>query len=181
METKLISFVVDGIPQPKGSKRASIRFGRAVIFEDNKKTKPWAAEITAAARRCAPAVPFDEPVEVWLHFRLPRLDSHFGTGRNVGNLRPSAPVWQSTKPDIDKLTRNALDALTKANFWKDDSRVASIVVNKIYCDAPGVTIGIAPIGFTGGSNSAWLLHPQPTLGVHNGVHKPNEGNDAPPI
>jgi len=138
----MIVFDVHGVPAPKGSMRATVRRGRAILFNDNEKTIPWAAEITLAALRHAPAAPFDEPVEVWLHFRLPRLESHMGTGKNLGELRPSAPVWVEVKPDIDKLTRNALDALTAAKFWKDDSRVAALTVTKIYCDAPGVTIRV---------------------------------------
>ena len=137
----MIVFEVDGIPRPKGSTRAFVRHGRAVITAANKKTAPWARTIIDVAQRFAPPVPFDEPVEVWLHFRLPRLAGHSGKH----GLKPSAPTWQSTKPDIDKLVRAALDALTVAGFWSDDSRVASLSVQKVYSDAPGVTIFVGAV------------------------------------
>lgn len=137
----MISFVVDGIPAPKGSMKAFVRGNRAVITADNKKTAPWAKLVTDTTKRFAPIVPFDCPCEVSLSFRLPRLVAH--TGKR--GLKPSAPVWQSTKPDIDKLARAVLDSLTKAGFWVDDSRVAALNCSKVYGDTPGVTILVLPI------------------------------------
>ena len=46
-----------------------------------------------------------------LLFRFPRPRSHFGTGRNAGQLKPSAPFYVRTRPDLDKLARAVGDAL----------------------------------------------------------------------
>lgn len=52
--------------------------------------------------------------------------------------------WPHTKkPDIDKLLRALLDAMTGI-VWADDSQVAFVVVNKVYAwnDRPGVHVVI---------------------------------------
>jgi Holliday junction resolvase RusA-like endonuclease len=50
--------------------------------------------------------------------------------------------YPTTKPDIDKLSRAVLDALTSV-WYKDDSQVIQLEAQKIYTyGEPGVYIGI---------------------------------------
>jgi crossover junction endodeoxyribonuclease RusA len=73
----------------------------------------------------------DEPVEVYLHFLLPRPKS-----------KPKRVWAPTTKPDLDKLVRAALDALTNV-VWRDDSIVIQIFATKSYAeDTPGVHLEI---------------------------------------
>ncbi|HZJ30733.1 MAG TPA: RusA family crossover junction endodeoxyribonuclease [Vicinamibacterales bacterium] len=58
-----------------------------------------------------------------------------GRGKNAGKLAPSAPALPRGKPDIDKLARSTLDALSGIVF-DDDARVASLELRKVYA-APG--------------------------------------------
>jgi Holliday junction resolvase RusA-like endonuclease len=49
-------------------------------------------------------------------------------------------------PDIDKLTRCVLDAITDSGvWWIDDGQVAALTASKNYCnpgDVPGVVVTI---------------------------------------
>lgn len=68
-------------------------------------------------------------------FWLARPKAHFGTGRNAGKLKDTAPRLPTGKPDVDNLLKN-LDALN-ARAWDDDAqivRVADLV--KLYAAAP---------------------------------------------
>src|SRR5689334_16714836 len=59
------------------------------------------------------------PVAVQLVFRLPRPKAHFlpaNRSRLEPVLRLDAPAYPMSPPDIDKLARAALDALTSAVF-----------------------------------------------------------------
>jgi Holliday junction resolvase RusA-like endonuclease len=47
-------------------------------------------------------------------------------------LKPNAPLRVITTPDLDKLQRSTLDALTGVLF-KDDSQVCRILAMKCYC------------------------------------------------
>jgi Holliday junction resolvase RusA-like endonuclease len=51
----------------------------------------------------------------------------------------------SVKPDIDKLSRSVLDAIT-GGIVKDDSQVIILNARKEYGDKPGVLIRVAEIG-----------------------------------
>lgn len=73
----IITFQVDGEPQPKGSTKAFYvkSIGRAVVTEDNKKTRPWAALVRdAAAQVVADTLAFPRGVAVRLSivFTMPR-------------------------------------------------------------------------------------------------------------
>ncbi len=106
----------------------------------NPRTKPWEAVVAAAALE-AGAEPLDGPIAVGLVFRLPRPAGHFGRRW----LRPAAPAWPASRPDLDKLIRAVLDALTGI-CWRDDSRVVEIRATKRYAeggDKPcGVTVTV---------------------------------------
>src|SRR5690606_6553718 len=101
---------VYGIPAPQGSKR---HVGGGRMIESSKKVGPWreavkAAVLTATGRR--PAT-LDGRVRVDATFFLPRPKGPYGTGRNAGRLRGTAPAERTTNPDPDKLLRSTMDAL----------------------------------------------------------------------
>jgi Holliday junction resolvase RusA-like endonuclease len=161
----VIKIRVYGEPVPQGSKVGFVvRKGgrptsRAVVVDDNKATlAPWRQSITNAAREAAKDGQWDGAMlvgalEVSLVFFMPRPKNHYGTGANAGQLRPSAPAAPVTKPDQDKLARAALDGLTAAGLWQDDSQVCICQVLKTYGarlvgadEAPGVMIEVGEIG-----------------------------------
>lgn len=83
----------------------------------------------------------DAAVRVELTFVLPRGKGHFGTGRNAGLLKDSAPAQPAVRPDVDKLTRNALDAM-KGVVYSDDGQVAELVARKVFGEPARVVISV---------------------------------------
>ena len=82
-------------------------------------------------------------------FTFERPASHYGTGRNAGRVKDSAPDWPDTKwtGDIDKLTRAVFDSLTAGGVIEDDARVVEAAVSKAWCvpGAPGgVLVNVTP-------------------------------------
>lgn len=139
---------VTGIPAPQGSKSAfpNPRTGRIRMVESSKQVKPWRAAIVAAWLE-AGHPQLEGPVEVVLTFRLPRPKGHYRTGRFAGLLRAMAPRWPWRKPDLDKLVRAALDALSTAGAYEDDARVVALHAWKEYADDgdPGAVIRVRPV------------------------------------
>lgn len=130
---KLISVEVPGLPQPQGSTSSFLVKGRIVTTSANPNLKQWrnkAAFLAKAARRGARTI--EGAVAVHITFDFPRPLNHYGTGRNAGILKPSAPRFMTTRPDIDKLTRACLDSLTAAGVYVDDNRVVELMINKEY-------------------------------------------------
>lgn len=132
-----VNLTVHGQPAPQGSKMARPIYkgkgadrqftGKVAQVESSKSgVDAWRGDVKDAARafldRTA-GLPLDGPLAVSMVFTFARPDSHFGTGRNAGVVKPSAPPWPAVMPDLSKLVRSTEDALTAAGVWRDDSRV----------------------------------------------------------
>lgn len=118
----MISFFVNGVPIPQGSMRAFSVGGKARMKSDNKRTNPWRADVGAVAARVMDgAPPLTGPVRVRVVFALPRPAS-------VPKDRRGMP---SVEPDLDKLGRAILDALTGV-VYRDDGQVVQLLTGKHY-------------------------------------------------
>lgn len=142
----MIEFFVPGIPQPGGSKRAFVnkKTGRAIVTEDNVRCRDWRAVVADQAQASMNASPFRGAVSLEITFYMPRPKGHFGTGRNVGKLKASAPDLPTVRPDATKLLRALEDAL-KGICWIDDAQVVEQHVYRRYGDRPGAHVLIAEI------------------------------------
>lgn len=126
-----IAFDVPGEPIPKGSGGLvfSKSTGRVFYKPDRERDlKAWARVLNLCARAAlAGAGPWPGAVHVSLVFRL----------------APPAKQersWPAVRPDVDKLARAVLDALTGA-AWIDDGQVCTLEVMKWYA-APGEVPGV---------------------------------------
>jgi len=127
----IVCFEVLGLPQPAGSKRAFVRAGRAVVVDDNPASRGWKQHVQSAAREAYAGAPLTGPLAVRVVFLLPRPAGHYGTGRNAGTVRASAPVAPAVKPDALKLARAVEDALTGV-VYRDDAQTVDLHVVKRY-------------------------------------------------
>jgi crossover junction endodeoxyribonuclease RusA len=138
------SFFAPGIPSTKGSTRGFVvpaKGGgkpRAIVTNDaGPKAKMWAAIINAAAHDAMAGRPLLEgAVSVAIAFYLSRPKAHFSSK----GLRPNAPRHVAKRPDVDKLARCALDALTGVVF-ADDAQIARLEVEKRYTYGNQYTLG----------------------------------------
>jgi len=89
----------------------------------------------------APPIPFDVPLKVTLKFYFSRPKAHYGTGAKSEILKPTAPIWHTSKMDVDNCMKFVFDALNKI-FWKDDGCIADCHVTKQYTDKPRTEIKI---------------------------------------
>jgi len=141
------SLRVNGVPVPQGSKTSfrHSKTGKVVMVDANKNLAAWRALVSARARSAwgVDRPPLAGPVIVTALFYLPRPKGHYGTGRNAGVLKPSAPVYPAVKPDLDKLVRAVFDSLKVAGVWADDALCVGLGgTGKFYADAvePGVAL-----------------------------------------
>lgn len=128
MSGRVLTFTVHGTAQPKGSARAFLPKGttRPIITTDNKSLKAWEGVVRAELQRVMDGAGdqtlflqlFDAAIRITFVFHLPR---------------PQKPKHRLpiTKPDLDKLARGTIDALTGVVF-RDDSRVVAIDARKVY-------------------------------------------------
>jgi crossover junction endodeoxyribonuclease RusA len=123
---------VPGRPAAQGSKR---HVGGGRLVEQSKAVAPWRTTVSwYAAQVYGHHAPLDGPLQVELDFVMPR---------------PAATPKRATppairRPDLDKLQRAILDALS-AVVWLDDSQVVDIHARKRLAEldeTSGVTIRV---------------------------------------
>ena len=123
-----IEFHVRGLPASQGSTRAYVVHGKPIITTSSKGLATWRRLVADVAQAYAPTEPWDGPVGIELHFGIPKPKSAPKRRR----------VWPDKRPDLDKLTRAVLDALTYVIFG-DDSQVVDLRASKDY-RVPGVVV-----------------------------------------
>jgi crossover junction endodeoxyribonuclease RusA len=117
-----ITFTVPGTPAPQGSKRAfrNRHSDRIQLVESSKTVGPWRERVALAAHSAAGGRNLlDGPITVLIDFVMPRPKS-------APKTRTPAAV---KRPDVDKLARACLDALTSVIFV-DDAQVTNLHVTK---------------------------------------------------
>lgn len=139
-----ITFFVPGVPVPQGSKRAFQHKStkRIVIVDDNPaQLRDWRNSIVQTARDAmAERPPISFAIVLGAKFVFLRPGSHYGAR---GGLLPSAPLYKTTRPDLDKLLRGLGDALKSAGVYRDDSQVVGFTeVEKMFGQHPGVHVTI---------------------------------------
>ena len=116
INTNPLTFQVEGIPAPQGSKRY---VGHGRMIESSKKLKPWRDKLIQELSASYTGQPLDEPIQVTAAFFMPKPK------------RPRFPEPAVT-PDADKLARAVGDALQYAGVIKDDSRITQWHITKQY-------------------------------------------------
>ena len=130
-----LAFTVYGVAQSKGNHSAYQGRGMKfpIITETNRSVASWQQLVAEAASHALQRLPIEDRrflpagVRVWVAFYLPRPKKFHKRGVFVPHC---------TKPDIDRLTRAILDALTQVCFG-DDKQVTELLAAKYYTDVDG--------------------------------------------
>jgi len=134
-----LKFFAVGLPkaQPRARARACGRFAQVY---NPKTADDWKTIVRNECQNAWDGVQWQGPLKVNILFVLKRPKSHFRAG---GQLKPTAPLWHTAKPDRDNLDKSVLDALTNLGVWGDDKQVCDGRIQKRYGPVPGCLIEIA--------------------------------------
>lgn len=141
--------IILGEAQPSGSKTAGLtKDGRRFYRDANPGAAAWKATVrkeTSAAMMGLPLL--TGPLSLTAIFYAGRPKSHYRTknGQPTDELKPGAPIFKTTKPDLDKLVRALKDGMTRA-VYIDDSQVARHrLIDKLYGNPPRVELIVAQL------------------------------------
>jgi crossover junction endodeoxyribonuclease RusA len=136
----MTTLTIPGIPQTKGSTRSFMAGGRIVTTSANPNLKSWEHAVRVTAIE-AGLTPTTGRVEVVCEFVMPRPKGHYGA---KGILPRCADMPHTKKPDLDKLVRAILDALTGVAYV-DDAQVRWLSGEKRYAgegEHPGALVKV---------------------------------------
>lgn len=145
-----LCFTYYGEPMSKGSKLAEVvtrgdgsivyKEGRPLaIVRENKQSvkerdaKAIAAVALAAREQAGHEILRGVALAVTLRYYMPSPKERYGTGRNAGVLKERAVARPATRPDVDKMVRHTLDALTGV-IYADDGQVVDLLASKRYVE-----------------------------------------------
>lgn len=134
-----IRLVIPGEPKAQKRHRSTSINGFIRNYDPSQSSKK---DFLCAVMNNAPEKPLEYPIHIDLFFYFSRPKSHYGTGKNASNLKPSAPRFHTTKPDIDNLYKFVTDALNKI-YYRDDSLISEVYMMKIYSERPRIEIVIS--------------------------------------
>lgn len=129
-------FFARGRPIAQGSMKAvGIKNGRSILTTTAKGLHAWRDIVAWEARRAWTDPPLAGPVSVHLNFIMPKPKS-------APKRRRTLPA---KRPDLDKLYRACLDALSGV-LYADDAQVVILNGSKVYVEeggsvGVGVTVG----------------------------------------
>ena len=127
-------FVVKGKPIAKKRPRF-VRRGKFVGTYNPQETEEgrflWDVKAQIGNRK-----PIEGPIIIQMTFYMPRPKNHFGSGKNEGVLKKTAPRFHTSTPDLDNLEKFVFDCLNGV-VWIDDALVVKATSIKAYAPVLG--------------------------------------------
>jgi len=152
----VLRFSVLGRPQPAGSKKGFVnpKTGKVILVDAAKGSRPWKQQVAGVAEHAVRmgddwALCDGRPMRLEVVFVMVRPKGHYGSGRNAGSVRASAPAYPVTKPDATKLFRAVEDALTGV-VYRDDAQVVEQAAWKVYGEPERVEVRVTVLEHTDG-------------------------------
>lgn len=148
-----LRFWIPGVPAPGGSKTATVirrkggeivmKNGRPLVTtrDDAKGNAAWKQNVAFFGRQAHEGDPLTGPLAMTFSFVVTRPKGHYGSGRNAGSVRTSAPPYPTVKPDVTKLIRSTEDAL-RGIVFVDDNQVVKQYAEKRYGNQPGCSVTV---------------------------------------
>jgi len=121
--TTAIAFTVPGKPQGKARPRMT-RTGhtytpkQTVCYEN--RVRLMAAEAMQGGAA------WEGPVELSMVVVMERPQSHYGTGKNAGKVKTTAPAVCCRLPDLDNVIKAISDACSNGIVYRDDRQIVSL-------------------------------------------------------
>ena len=127
------TFTIPGKPCGKGRPRATSR-GKFIKLYSPKETVNYETLVKMAFIESLHGASWPvttQPFRIHITAYYQRPASHYGTGRNTGTLKASAPKYPTVKPDAGNIEKIITDALNTVAY-KDDSQGIEETITKEY-------------------------------------------------
>lgn len=111
------------------------RFARGFVYDPSSKDKKIAIQ---QIKEQFTGELYTDALKISFIFHIKRPKAHFRTGKYSNELKKTAPVYHTKKPDIDNFVKFYMDCMNNV-VYLDDSQVIELNVKKEYDDKESYT------------------------------------------
>mgnify|MGYP003136131628 CR=1 FL=1 len=111
------------------------RFARGFVYDPSSKDKKIAIQ---QIKEQFTGEPYTDALKIKFVFHIKRPKAHFRTGKYSDELKKTAPVYHTKRPDVDNYVKFYMDCMNKL-VYLDDSQVIEIYAKKEYDDKESYT------------------------------------------
>ena len=111
------------------------RFARGFVYDPSSKDKKIAIQ---QIKEQFTGKPYTDALKIKFVFHIKRPKAHFRTGKYSNELKKTAPVYHTKRPDVDNYVKFYMDCMNNV-VYLDDSQVIDIYAKKEYDDKESYT------------------------------------------
>lgn len=154
----MIEFKVRGEPKALKRHRTGVIYGRSgkpvmkngrVITHNYDPSAEDKKDFLAAVQNNAPDKFLEGALYLECHLWFKRPKNHYGTGRNAGHLKETAPIFHTSVPDSSNIVKFIEDAFKNIYFDNDSQISVGLGIKKYANDYPFVHVKLMEV-------SEWL-------------------------
>ena len=113
------------------------RFARGFVYDPSSKDKKIAIQ---QIKEQFTGKPYTDALKIRFVFHIKRPKAHFRTGKYANELKKTAPVYHTKRPDVDNFVKFYLDVMQiDKTVYLDDSQVIELRAVKEYDDKESYT------------------------------------------
>ena len=113
------------------------RYARGFVYDPSSKDKKIAIQ---QIKEQFTGEPYTDGLKISFIFHIKRPKAHFRTGKYSNELKKTAPVYHTKRPDVDNFVKFYLDVMQMdQTVYLDDSQVIEIHAKKEYDDKESYT------------------------------------------
>lgn len=107
---------------PSGTAQMKRYDGRSGHFFKSARLQQTENTYLALLSEHAPEKPSECPIALSIEFRY------------SAKSKKLRGTWKTSRPDVDNVAKLLIDCMTKAGFWKDDSQIVRLTLEKNYSE-----------------------------------------------
>ena len=113
------------------------RYARGFVYDPSSKDKKIAIQ---QIKEQFTGKPYTDALKIRFVFHIKRPKAHFRTGKYANELKKTAPVYHTKRPDVDNFVKFYLDVMQiDKTVYLDDSQVIELRAVKEYDDKESYT------------------------------------------
>jgi Holliday junction resolvase RusA-like endonuclease len=147
LEVKVVEFTIQGEPKSGSQLKFNRKTGNAYRPKEHKirMQDVYDAACSYIPEGQRPYFRKGTPIILGVRFYFPYRSTDYGTGKNIGVLKPNAPTFCIGQKDIDNMLKPLKDGMKGVVYNDDKQIVAYSECWKLYSESPRTVVTIKEV------------------------------------